>query len=243
MRREFSGESFVEQVRRRLRRSAGRAGRAVRRAAGQGSRGTGLYRAGGNQLLAFSQRHHAVVDRLDLSDPERGLRARLRADRDDHAGVPVHGVAAAAGDRAFHRQEGAAVLALDRHGIYLLRPVAAQRGAAISRYPDRGGFGRARLGGVPPRIGTDRAAGFGRPLWLRAIGVSARRQFRYLDGAGAGGPDRGAVRPAEHRLVLLDRVSGHRDPVADRAVVQAADLGQEIHGGRPCIRTRRIRAA
>jgi len=27
----------------------------------------------GNQLLAFSQRHHAVTDRLGLSDPERRL--------------------------------------------------------------------------------------------------------------------------------------------------------------------------
>ena len=44
--------------------------------------------------------------------------------------------------------------------------------------------------------------------------------------------DRGAVRPAQHRLVFIDRVSGDRDPVADRRLVQAADRDQEIGGGR-----------
>ena len=58
------------------------------------------------------------------------------------------------------------------------------------------------LGGVSSGVGADRAAGFRRPLRLCAIGVSARRQFRHLDGAGAGGADRRAVRPAQHRLVL-----------------------------------------
>ena len=47
----------------------------------------------------------------------------------------------------------------------------------------------------------------------------------------------------QHRLVLLDRVSGDRHPVADRALVPAADRSQEIHQGRAGIRTRRIRAA
>ena len=106
----------------------------------------------------------------------------------------------------------------------LLLSVAAH----YSRHPGRGGAGRSRLGGVPSGIGADRAARLGRPLRLRAIGVSARRQFRHLDGAGAGGADRGAVRPAQHRLVLLDRVSGDRDPVADRPLVQAADRGEEV---------------
>ena len=99
--------------------------------------------------------------------------------------------------RAFHRQEGAAVLARDRHGLYLLRLAAAERRAALSRHPDRGRAGRARLGGVSSGVGADRAAGLGRALRLCAIGVSARRQFRHLDGAGAGGLDRGAVRPAQ----------------------------------------------
>ena len=172
----------------------------ARRQGGRG--GAGLYRAGRHQLFALPQRHHAVADRIGVSDPEGQLRARLRPDRHDHAGVPVHRVAAAAGGRAFHRQEGAAVLARDRHGLYLLRPAAAQRRASIRHHPDRGGAGRTRLGGVPSGVGADRAAGLGRALRLCAIGVSARRQFRHLDGAGAGGADRGAVRPAQHRLVL-----------------------------------------
>ena len=41
--------------------------------------------------------------------------------------------------------------------------------------------------------------------------------FGTVDGAAAGGADRGAVRAAEHRLVFVDRVSGDRHPVADRA--------------------------
>ena len=64
-------------------------------------------------------------------------------------------------------------------------------------HPDRGGAGRPGLGGVPSGVGADRAAGLGRALRFRAIGVSARRQFRHLDGPGAGGLDRGAVRPAQ----------------------------------------------
>ena len=111
------------------------------------------------------------------------------------------------------------------------------------RHPGRGGAGRARLGGVPSGIGADRAAGLGRALWLRAIGVSGRRQFRDLDGAGAGGADRGAVRPAQHRLVFLDRVSGDRDPVADRAT--GTSRRSRPRSSRPSsgIRMRRIRAA
>ena len=118
---------------------------------------------------------------------------------------------------------------------------------SLSRHPDRGGAGRPRLGGVSSGVGADRAAGLGRALWFCAIGVSARRQFRHLDGAGAGGADRGAVRPAQHRLVFLDRVSGDRDPVADRRLVPAADRDQEIGGGRARIRmhpdSRRVKIA
>ena len=104
--------------------------------------------------------------------------------------------------------------------------------ASLSRHPDRSRPGRPWLGGVPSGVGADRAARLGRPLWFCAIGVSARRQFWHVDGAGAGGADRGAVRPAQHRLVFIDRVSGDRDPVADRRLVQAADRDQEIRGGR-----------
>ena len=145
-------ECALEQARHRLRGKRGRAGGRAGRGAGPrrqgGCRGAGLCRADRHQLLAFPQRHHAVADRLGLSDPEGCLRAGLRADRHDHAGVPVHRLAAAARGRAFHRQEGAAVLACDRHGIYVLRLAAAQRRAALSRHPDRGRAGRPRLGGV-----------------------------------------------------------------------------------------------
>ena len=100
------------------------------------------------------------------------------------------------------------------------------------RHPGRGGAGRAWLGGVPSGVGADRAARLGRPLRFRAIGVSGRRQFRNVDGSAAGGIDRGAVRPAQHRVVFLDRVSRDRHPVADRALVPAADRGQKVRGGR-----------
>ena len=128
-------------------------------------------------------------------------------------------------------------------GFDLLRPAAAQRRAAISGDPDRGGAGRPGLGGVPSGVGAHRAARLGRPLRFRAIGVSARRQLRNLDGAVARGADRRAVRPAQHRLVLLDRVSRDRHPVADRPLVQAADhyAGRRRRSIR--IRMRRARAA
>ena len=148
----------------------------------------GLCRAGRHQLLAFPQRHHAVADRVGLSDPEGELRAGLRADRHDHAGVPVHRVAAAAA--------WSGISPTRRRSRSRSRSAWASRSSACccsaSRmhyrdHPDRGGAGRAGLGGVPSGVGADRAAGLGRALRLRAIGVSARRQFRHLDGAGAGG--------------------------------------------------------
>ena len=171
---------------------------------------------GGNQLLAFPQRHYAVADCFGLSDPERQLRAGLRADRHDHAGVPVYRLAAAAGGRTFHRPEGAAVFAGDRHGLYVLRTAAAERCASIRDHSVAALAGRPWIGGVSSGVGADRAACLGRALRLRAIGVSGRRQFRHVDGAAAGGADRGAVRPAQHRLVFVDRISGDRHPVADR---------------------------
>ena len=76
------------------------------------------------------------------------------------------------------------------------------RRPSLRHHPACGGAGRTWLGGVPSGVGAHRAACLGRPLRLCAIGVSGRRQFRHLDGAGAGGADRGAVRPAQHRLVL-----------------------------------------
>ena len=102
----------------------------------------------------------------------------------------------------------------------------------LSDHSRRGVVRRPWLGGVPSRIGADRAARLRRPLRLCAIGVPARRQLWHLDGAGAGGPDRGAVRPALDRLVFLDRLSRDRDPVADRRLVQAADRDQEVGRGR-----------
>ena len=68
-----------------------------------------------------------------------------------------------------------------------------------------------------PESARDRPRCLRRALRLCPIGVSTRRQFWDLDGAGAGGADRGAVRTTQHRLVLHDRVSGDRHPVADRA--------------------------
>ena len=160
MRRFAAPGCSSEQACRRLRGNPDRARRRQRRGlrSCQAERGAGLYRACQYQLLALPQRHHAVADRLGLSDPEGHLRARLRADRHDHAGVPVHGLAAAAGGRPLHRQEGAALLIVDRHGLDLLRPFATQCRAPIPRHPRRRRAGRSRLGGVSPGIGSLRAA-------------------------------------------------------------------------------------
>ena len=87
--------------------------------------------------------------------------------------------------------------------------------------------GRSRLGGVSPGIGAHRAARLRRSLRFCAIGVSARRQFWHVDGAGARCADRRAVRAGQHRLVLLDRVPRHRHPLAHRPLVRAADQGEE----------------
>ena len=219
--------------------------RSRRRAVTPAARGAGdragLSGARRHQLLAFPQRHHAVADPVGVSDPEGELRARFRPDRADHAGVPVHRLAAAAGGRPLHRQEGAAVLAGDRHGLDAVRPAAAQRSRITTRHPDRRRAGRARLGGVSSGIGADRAARLGRPLRHGAIGVPGRRQCRHRARPGAGGADRGAVRPAVDRLVLLDRL--RRDPgaVADRALVPAADRRKKKLARRSRIRTRRAR--
>ena len=94
-----------------------------------------------------------------------------------------------------------------------------------------------------PEFGADRAPRLGRTLRFRAIGVSARRQFRHLDGTGAGGAHRGSLRAAEHRLVFVDRVPGHHHPVADRAMVQAADRRAERPRRSRRIRMHRARAA
>ena len=110
-------------------------------------------------------------------------------------------------------------------------------------HPDRGVAGRTGFGGVSSGVGADRAARVRRTLRLCAIGVSARRQFRHLDGPGAGGADRGAVRPALDRLVFIDRLSGDRDPVADRRLVQAADRARRNRRRSSAIRIIRIRGA
>ena len=81
-------------------------------------------------------------------------------------------------------------------GLTFFGLLLLSRGASIRHHPDRGGAGRAGLGRLPSGIGAHRAARFRRPLRLCAIGVSTRRQFWQLDGPGAGGVDRGAVRPA-----------------------------------------------
>ena len=143
----------------------------------------------------------------------------------------------------FTDRKAAAVLVRHRHGLHLLRIAAAQRRAHLSDHSRRGVVGRPWFGDIPSRIGADRTAGIRRPLRFCAIGVPARRQLWHLDGAGAGRPDRGAVRPALDRLVFLDRLSRDRHPVADRRLVQAADRDQEVGRGPSGTRTCRIRVA
>ena len=53
-----------------------------------------------HQLLPPAQRHDAGAAAGDVPDAQDELRARLRADRADHAHLPAHRVAAAAGGRA-----------------------------------------------------------------------------------------------------------------------------------------------
>ena len=98
-----------------------------------------------------------------------GLRPRLRADRADHAHLPAHGVAAAAGGRRLHRPPAAALLAGRRHGLHAGRPAAAVACADSFRAAAaRGRAGRHRLVDLPSGVVARRAA------WPRAGGTASR---------------------------------------------------------------------
>jgi hypothetical protein len=108
----------------------------------------------------------------------------------------------------------------------LLQPVI---GAYTDKHPACGCIGRHRLGGVSSGVLAHRADGVGRPRWHGAIGVSGRRQFRQRHRSGAGSADRRAARAGQHRLVLAGGRSCHRDPLADRPLVQAARRAAQEH--------------
>src|SRR5689334_23131661 len=77
-----------------------------------------------DQLLPFFKRHGPVADSSDLSDLEGIFPSRFRADRFDHAYIPVHRVAVAAGGGPLYRLPSQAVLAVDRNGIHAGRSAA-----------------------------------------------------------------------------------------------------------------------
>ena len=113
------------------------------------------------------------------------LRARLRPDRADHAGLPAHRLAAAAGGRHLHRPAAAALFAAGRHGLHAGRPAAAVPGA--DSYPraccsPRRWSASARRSSIPsPRAwrAWPRAAGTAsRSRCSRSAATSARRSAR-----------------------------------------------------------------
>ncbi len=121
----------------------------------------------------------------------------------------------------------------DRHGVHVLRPAAAQRRAAIPRHPVAAalvGLGSAVFHPESARIARLASGGrYGFAQSVFQVGGSAGT----VDGSAARGADRGAVRSAQHRLVFLDRISGDRHPVADRAMVQAADHDEKDGAASP----------
>ena len=121
----------------------------------------------------------------DLSDPEAGLRSRLRPDRPHHAHLPAHRVAAAAGDRLLHRPAAEAVLAAGRAWLHAARAAAAlARAGELSDAAAGGGAGRHGLVGLPSGILARRADGARaaamalRSRCSRSAATSARRSGR-----------------------------------------------------------------
>ena len=167
------------------------------------------------------------------------VRARLRADRPDHAHLPAHGVAAAAAGRALHRPHPQAVLAGDRHGLHAGRAVCCCRWRAASAVLlVAAGARGARLVRLPPGVFARRADGVRRAARPGAVAVPGRRQRRLGARAAAGRVHRAAARPGERRVVLAGGAARHRSccgaSAAGTSVSRAA-------ASRPSARRRRRR--
>ena len=76
-----------------------------------------------------------------------------------------------------------------------------------------------------PEIQPRGAHGIGRPLWLGAVGVPGRRQYRPGDQPADRGLAGGDLWPAFHRLVCRAGAARHRHPVQCRHLVQASRPG------------------
>ncbi len=190
----------------------------------RGSRSHLLHRPGA-QLRAPAQRHDAVAAAGHLSDHQGRLRPRLRPDRPDHAGVPAHRLAAAAGGRHVYRPAAAALLAGRRHGLHAGRPDRAGARRQLRAAADRRGADRHRLVDLPPRVDAHGAHGLGRPARLCAVAVPGRRTGGAVARAAAGSLHRRAARAGEHLLVLAGGAAGDGAAAAGGAVVQAPVAG------------------
>jgi len=99
----------------------------------------------------------------------------------------------------------------------------------LPRHPGRGGAGRVGLAVFHPESARIARLASGGST------VSRNRCFRSWQLGSSMGPVLAAlivvaIQSTEHRLVLSDRISRHCHPVADRALVPAADRGEKVRG-------------
>ena len=112
-----------------------------------------------------------------------------------------------------------------QYGVILLAAAMVGMGSAVF-HPESARIARLASGGQ---------------LWSRAVDLPGRRQCRHCGRTAARGAGDRAVRSAQHRLVLDDRVSRDRHPVQHRPLVQAAHRGEEGRQRRAHRRTDRRR--
>ena len=173
-----------------------------------------------HQHLAPDQRHDAVADPGDVPHSQGRFPSEFWPDRADHAHVPAHRLAAAAADRAVHRQAAAAVFPAPGH---VFDPVRADAAGFCLELRHRAGSGRAGghgIGHLPSRILAHCAPGFRRPARAGAIGVPGRWQYRQRSGPADRRGGGGALRPAQCCLVRPGGPAGHCAVAAGEPLVR-----------------------
>ena len=163
------------------------------------------------------------------------LRARLRADRPDHDGVPVHDIAAATWGPHLYRPQGPTLFTRDRHVLHLRGPdhadLASQFAFILLAAAPSASARRCFIRNPRASRGSHPAAATAlRRRCSRSAVISAPPSARCWPR-----PSSAYRRPAEHRLVLLDRV--RRDMLVlwtCRPLVQAARRSRANRRRRQC---------